>query len=198
MEVQSWNQNLYLRLIQNVTRILNKSNCWICTQLPKSGEKTGIPLIGLPIPFKTNWNELWKDPVYTDKEQSNLQVLKIQASNISETKCVTTNKTHNQGNMSVGNYPYCSWAMQLHLRKPLTNYWNVPKGKGWYWLCGENAYKALPPNWKGTCTLGAIIPNFTVVDIHPSGTWVRSFIKRIRRTYNPIAERNTGFHSFVR
>lgn len=56
--IHSWSQNLYVRLIQNVTKVLNKSSCWICTQLPRSGEEPGIPLIGLPIPFKTNWNNL--------------------------------------------------------------------------------------------------------------------------------------------
>lgn len=47
------------------------------------------------------------------------------------------------------------------------------------------------------CTLGAIVPNFTIVIICSSGTWIRSFVKWIKRGYNPIAEGKTAFHSFA-
>ncbi|NXH23727.1 ENR1 protein, partial [Myiagra hebetior] len=29
-----------------------------------------------------------------------------------------------------------------------------------FWICGSKAYSKLPPFWKGSCTLGAIQPNF--------------------------------------
>lgn len=108
------------------------------------------------------------------------------------------NKTLNHGNVSVGSYPHYSWTIQLQNRKTLTGYWNIPKEKELYWLCGENAFKALPLNWKGTCTLGAVVSNLTIIDTHPPGTWIRSVIKRVKWGYNPIAELNTAFHSFVR
>lgn len=54
------------------------------------------------------------------------------------------------------------------------------------------------PAGRGHSTLGAVIPNLTIIDTYPSGTWIRSFAKRIKRGYNPIVERHTAFHKFVR
>lgn len=58
VNIRAWDQNWYLTLVPNVTSALNKSKCWVCTQLPKSGEKFEISLIGVPIPYKISWN-LW-------------------------------------------------------------------------------------------------------------------------------------------
>ncbi|NWU00016.1 ENR1 protein, partial [Urocynchramus pylzowi] len=46
----------------------------------------------------------------------------------------------------------------------LREYWNNPGDTkeswkapdGIYWICGKKAYSELPPNWKGSCTLGII------------------------------------------
>lgn len=40
----------------------------------------------------------------------------------------------------------------------LPNFWEAPKNL--FWICGSKAYSKLPSNWKGSCTLGAIQPNF--------------------------------------
>ncbi|XP_068873801.1 endogenous retrovirus group 3 member 1 Env polyprotein-like [Aphelocoma coerulescens] len=38
------------------------------------------------------------------------------------------------------------------------HFWEAPQDL--YWICGNRAYSNLPPRWKGSCTLGAIQPNF--------------------------------------
>ncbi|XP_029872700.2 endogenous retroviral envelope protein HEMO [Aquila chrysaetos chrysaetos] len=77
--------------------------------------------------------------------------------------------------------------------------WRAPEDLAIFWLCGNKAYKALPPIWGGICTLGVMS---TDLEIHPktvsSATWHRTFLTRIRRTLNPLIERSTGFNSFVR
>uniref|UniRef100_A0A8B9T1U2 ERVV2 protein n=1 Tax=Anas platyrhynchos TaxID=8839 RepID=A0A8B9T1U2_ANAPL len=71
--------------------------------------------------------------------------------------------------------------------------------KGFYWLCGDgHARKSLPLNWKGYCIGGYLIPSMTVHDVVPRG-YLRNHIWRIRRKINnPLIERHTAFHSFVR
>ena len=104
-----WNQNLHLILAQEITRILHKNDCWVCTQMPRYSER-GVSLIGVP----------------------------------------------------------------------LLNYTGVPvpRERGWYWLCGNQARKILPLGSQGTCTLGALVPNMTIVDkLHEQSGWVRTFLK---------------------
>jgi len=46
---KQWDRNLHVMLVQNITQILHKNDCWICTQMPTSGE-TKITLVRIPIP----------------------------------------------------------------------------------------------------------------------------------------------------
>ncbi|NXA89933.1 ENR1 protein, partial [Melanocharis versteri] len=38
------------------------------------------------------------------------------------------------------------------------NFWEAPQDL--HWICGKKAYARLPTHWHGSCTLGAIQPNF--------------------------------------
>ncbi|XP_072374120.1 endogenous retrovirus group 3 member 1 Env polyprotein-like [Scyliorhinus torazame] len=35
-----------------------------------------------------------------------------------------------------------------------------PAPEGLFWICGKRGYSILPPNWKGTCSLGLLQPGF--------------------------------------
>lgn len=53
-----WNLNSHFSLTQNVSQILNRTDCWIGTHMPEHGGK-GISLIGIPIPRNHSWTNLW-------------------------------------------------------------------------------------------------------------------------------------------
>ncbi|NWV30441.1 ENR1 protein, partial [Origma solitaria] len=38
------------------------------------------------------------------------------------------------------------------------SFWVAPENL--FWICGKKAYSKLPAHWEGSCTLGAIQPNF--------------------------------------
>lgn len=59
----------------------------------------------------------------------------------------------------IGCFPGCNrtksfWRPTLsHMDR--TNYLGLPvqAGSGWYWLCGDTAYKTSPPSWQGAYAL---------------------------------------------
>lgn len=63
-QIPNWNQNLHLILAQNISWILHKNDCWVCTQMPRHPE-CGIPLAGVPLPSQINWTKagIWKNTI---------------------------------------------------------------------------------------------------------------------------------------
>jgi len=53
VETHSWDQNVYLQLTTNISRLLNLSNCWVCAALPSEDVK--FPLFGIPVSY-ANWS----------------------------------------------------------------------------------------------------------------------------------------------
>lgn len=70
---------------------------------------------------------------------------------------------------------------------------------GYYWLCGNQARKALPLKCQGIRPIGNIVPEIDIIDKSefPRGH-LRSFITRYKQNLNPLVERSSGFHRFVR
>ncbi|XP_075770112.1 endogenous retroviral envelope protein HEMO-like [Pelodiscus sinensis] len=93
-----------------------------------------------------------------------------------------------------------------------------PTGTGWYkgpyspilkeepglfFICRQKAYKYLPLNWMGRCSMGHAAPEGLTVHPHimaPGITNLGSFLHRSPRRFstNPLIIRPTGFHQFVR
>ncbi|XP_074992084.1 syncytin-A-like [Calonectris borealis] len=78
---------------------------------------------------------------------------------------------------------------------------SCPTPQGIWWLCGDGrARKSLPNYWSGICTLGYVIPQNRVYNhSHPPPGIIRTHWRKVREVpTNPLAERPTAFHSFVR
>nr|XP_028600351.1 uncharacterized protein LOC114604423 [Podarcis muralis] len=105
----------------------------------------------------------------------------------------------------VGNHSGCTYIYNMTLPRWTKDTWppTFPLAtpgwrEGWFWLCDHTAYKTLPRNWYGTCSLGTLTPGLTIHDTFPGE--VRP---RYRRSGNPFAEnplvvRGTAFQSALR
>ncbi|XP_077793178.1 endogenous retrovirus group V member 2 Env polyprotein-like [Podarcis muralis] len=70
----------------------------------------------------------------------------------------------------VGNHSGCAslYNRTHNVTSPHTLPWTTPGWtRGWFWLCGHTAYKTLPRNWYGTCSLGTVNPGLTIHDTLP-------------------------------
>ncbi|XP_021238396.1 uncharacterized protein LOC110391047 [Numida meleagris] len=112
--------------------------------------------------------------------------------NLGSYKDLPKNITHCPG--SKGN---CPIAIQIALNNSVR--FGCPPKSLW-WLCGdEYARKTLLESWGGACTVGALAPILSMHDrTNPLTGYLRTPWKMVGRALNPLVEKPTSFHSFVR
>uniref|UniRef100_A0A8C3EAP4 Uncharacterized protein n=1 Tax=Corvus moneduloides TaxID=1196302 RepID=A0A8C3EAP4_CORMO len=189
--VQGSPHDLHKTVVQNVSKILNKSDCWICTQLLPLDGKGHWPLIG--ILMEENCTETWEPINSTLLPPITLSGL-VERANY-KVPCAIVNAT--------GKAVLPSYCHQTHFREiidpriaakmKLTG-WRLaqPFGTGLYWICGDNAWKVMPVNKDQACAIGAVVPNRTIFD------HLEKPNERKKRSLNPLIECPTLFHGIIR
>lgn len=86
-KTSSWDRNLHLILTQNITQVLCKNDCWICTQRPTSGQELGLPLIGIPLPNNISWTspKIWSNTTLSKDPPSTFTEIRIMTENYNKT-----------------------------------------------------------------------------------------------------------------
>ena len=141
-----WNQNLHLILAQEITRILHKNDCWVCTQMPRYSER-GVSLIGVPLPPRINWTspDIWANTTLSKNPPSSFLELEVNTLNLTLNNTTPPCINSFGDGPFVGKYSHCDESVSLNFTKNLTNVFinlnytrlPVPKEGGWYWLCGN-------------------------------------------------------------
>lgn len=202
--------------MQAVTLITNSSGYWICSQFSTHSDES-IQMMGLPTPsifsnaFPPNWVMRLLEGKAT-KTPIDWQIILVEVVVI-EDPCVQQYlkgpgaapyhkmELHNcnQGIM-IGDYLKCHSYWDVTMMSILnTHWWPIPDNMVYYCLCRNQARKALPPGWQGICTIGTVVLKIDVIDKSEFPTrHLQSFIIRHKWNLNPLVDRSSGFHKFVR
>uniref|UniRef100_A0A8C3FRU2 Uncharacterized protein n=1 Tax=Chrysemys picta bellii TaxID=8478 RepID=A0A8C3FRU2_CHRPI len=97
-------------------------------------------------------------------------------------------------------WPQCNQSSDSWCCNTSGSIWLPTAGPpGLYWLCGCWAYKTLPHQWYRQCTLGRLLPySYGMHTMHAHAVHNYILVTHSRRSTNPIVQRPTGFHQFIR
>ena len=153
-----WSHNLHLEVITKSMKIVNQRDCWVCTHFPERSNK-GFPLIGVPLNFSFMefMKQIRNDSDQTKYDETTEQEWEVQSVTGDYYQCIRRCNNSNRwwektvlygkqpincsGAIKVGGYKDSSHIPEIGYKWPSKelNGWRVPKGSGWYWLCGNKA-----------------------------------------------------------
>uniref|UniRef100_A0A8V5GW00 Uncharacterized protein n=1 Tax=Melopsittacus undulatus TaxID=13146 RepID=A0A8V5GW00_MELUD len=154
-EIPTIARNLFVNLAENIAKVLNINNCYVC-----GGTNMGEQWPWEPKKISITDNSIWNSSKVQRAKQWALQT------SIIGQNC-WQKPPGRQGRKPVGDL-ICenniaeggkSWT----LNKNTGDKWEAPEGL--YWICGKYAYSELPRNWTRTCVLGTIRPSFFLLPI---------------------------------
>uniref|UniRef100_A0A670I1U8 Uncharacterized protein n=1 Tax=Podarcis muralis TaxID=64176 RepID=A0A670I1U8_PODMU len=221
-----WKGNTFLNMTSNVAKSLNRSECWVCVHVPMHLGQ-GIPITGVPFPMNaTSFQGLlivgppWLNNTYVVPQHHIWKLDRV----IEGGPCIHRSVAPVQSafwkaryhtplwrdywwkpdipdEIFVGNYSGCTYIHNMTRVYNSLDALPLPTPgwkKGWFWLCDHTAYKTLPRNWYGTCSLGTLTPGLTIHDTFPGE--VRPRYRRSGSPFaeNPLVVRGTAFQSALR
>lgn len=93
-------------------------------------------------------------------------------------------------------YQWCKEWFPVNFTVP--DQWSIILAPGWFWLCGTNASKSWPPQWRGTCTITCLVPYACKLKKITSTFLYNHYpVGNKHVVINPLVKKMTTFHQFM-
>uniref|UniRef100_A0A4W3IGT6 Uncharacterized protein n=1 Tax=Callorhinchus milii TaxID=7868 RepID=A0A4W3IGT6_CALMI len=208
----TWKTNSVVKRMQAMVTQENETECWVCAHLSQTASSSELHWLAIPA------NNSWYDGNLTSLLPS-VPAHRCQPTTViikgGVYLCMRHNDTGN-GNSFNCNCFLLTNAIISPCPSPDSPTWGplltamrlvASNTTGYptllrpclFWLCGNKAYKSLPLNWAGTCTVGYIVPKaYGVKTLHAQLTHNHFPIARHKRyVENPLVKRGKAFHQFA-
>ena len=193
-----WSSNTFLQNIEHTAQLLNITDCWVCSYIPANGQQ-GIPLCGVPYNETglKAMDALWREsnrsafihlsvlnpaPVCirrngTEKKFT-LGAYPL-CNSLFDMPGTCINRSSGISNGASTTYAMWSWLtaeqkgfcrdMEVAINYTRQINASIALPDGSWFLCGHSAYREIPLNWTGVCTLGRVVPHLDYFSHLPQG-----------------------------
>ncbi|XP_018085176.1 syncytin-2-like isoform X1 [Xenopus laevis] len=158
--------NLLFKMHLQLAKIANRSNCWVCSKPPPSQSIPAMAAVHALYDIRVGMRKFSPSGRSAERHLS-----------------IEFNQTFLDGNVNVSNrHDYVCWgggcdiqegaaiplSIQLlrNARNHNPNDLCVSLTGPYYFLCGQAAYRVVPPNTRGSCSLVRLVPASYIADGH--------------------------------